>query len=92
MAKPKPITVEDRNGVDITVSLVEGNTPGLAVFIPGDFSKPDALDESAGGRVKMLVSTENWLSFKGILKGWDLIGGIHFGYSKPRKSRKPQSS
>ena len=84
----KDVTAEDRNGVNITVSLVEGKTPGLAVFIPGDFSKPDTLEESASGRVKMLVSTENWLNFKGITKGWDLVGGIHFGYSKPRPKRK----
>ena len=80
-AKPKPVTSEDRNGVDITVSLVEGKTPGLAVFIPGDFTKPDKLEASAKGRIKMVVSTENWLNFKGILKGWDLVGGVHFGFS-----------
>ena len=76
-AKPKPVTSEDRNGIDITVSLVEGKTPGLAVFIPGDFSKPADLDDM--GRVKRVVSTENWMTFKGFMRGWDLVGGIHFG-------------
>ena len=86
-AKPKPVTSEDRNGVDITVSLVQCKTPGLAVFIPGDFSKPADLDDM--GKVKRVVSTENWMTFKGFMKDWDLVGGVHFGLAKPRK---PKSS
>ena len=82
MAK-KPVISEDRNGVDIAVSLVEGKTPGLAVFIPGDFSKPADLEDM--GKVKRVVSTENWMTFKGFMKDWDLVGGLHFGYAKPRK-------
>jgi len=78
----KAVTTEDRNGVDITVSIVEGKTPGLAVFIPGDFSKPDSLDDM--GRVKKISSTENWMTFKSVLKGWDLVGGMHWGFAKPR--------
>ena len=87
MTKPKTVKAEARNGEEIAVTLATGDTPGLLVFIPGDFSKPDSLDESSNGRMKMVVSTENWLPFKGFMKDWDLVGGLHFGYSKPRKKK-----
>jgi len=86
-AKPKPVTAQARNGEQIVASLATGDKPGLVIFIPGEFSKPDSLDDSASGKMKMLVSTENWMSFKGILKDWDLVGGVHFGFSKPRKPK-----
>jgi hypothetical protein len=85
--KSKPVSAQARNGEEIVVDLVGGDAPGLLVFIPGDFSKPASLAESAGGKMKMLVSTENWLAFKGLHKEWDLVGGVHFGYSKPRKKK-----
>jgi len=80
-------TAEARNGEDITVALVSGDKPGLVIFVPGEFSKPDKLEDSSTGKMKMLVSTENWLPFKGFMKDWDLVGGLHFGYSKPRKAK-----
>jgi len=84
---PKPVSAEARDGEKIVVTLVTGDTPGLAVFIPGDFSKAGDLPKTSSGKMHMLVSTENWLAFKGFLKDWDLVGGIHFGYSKPRAKR-----
>lgn len=85
--KSKPVVAQARNGEQIVASLATGDKPGLVIFIPGEFTKPDSLEESSSGKMKMLVSTENWLSFKGILKDWDLVGGVHFGYSKPRKKK-----
>ena len=88
MAEPKTVKATDRNGVEITATVIDnGKQSGLAIFIPGDFTKPDKLEESESGRMRMIVSTENWLSFKGAVKNWDLVGGIHFGYGKPRKKR-----
>ena len=83
--KLKTVTIEDRNDQSITATLVEGKDKGLLLFIPGDFSKPDGLDDM--GRVKKIVSTENWMTFKGFMKGWDLVGGIHFGLAKPREKK-----
>ena len=84
---PKPVSAEDRDGIKITATLVTGDNPGLVVFIPGNFDKVDKLPKSSSGKMHMLVSTENWLPFKGFLKDWDLGGGLHFGYSKPRVPR-----
>ena len=82
----KTVTVEDRNDQAITATLVEkGADKGLLIFIPGDFSKPAGLDDM--GKVKKIVSTENWMTFKGFMKGWDLVGGIHFGLAKPREKK-----
>ena len=86
--KPKTVTAEARNGEELAVTLVTGETPGLLVFVPGDFSKPESLEETESSKMIMVVITENWLNFKGFLKDWDLVGGIHFGYSKPRKKRR----
>ena len=81
--KPKAVTVESRNGENITVTLVTGKDKGLMIFIPGDFSKPADLDDR--GKVKKVISTANWMTFAGVLKGWDLVGGMHYGFAKPRK-------
>ena len=55
----------------------------MMIFIPGDFSKPADLDDM--GKVKKVISTANWMTFAGVLKGWDLVGGMHYGFAKPRK-------
>ena len=81
--KPKAVTVESRGGEEITVSLVTGKDKGLMIFIPGDFSKPADLDDM--GKVKKVISTANWMTFKGVIKGWDLVGGMHYGFARPRK-------
>ena len=81
--KPKAVTVESRNGENITGTLVTGKDKGLMIFIPGDFSKPADLDDM--GKVKKVISTANWMTFAGVLKGWDLVGGMHYGFAKPRK-------
>ena len=81
--KPKAVTVESRNGENITVTLVTGKDKWLMIFIPGDFSKPADLDDM--GKVKKVISTANWMTFAGVLKGWDLVGGMHYGFAKPRK-------
>jgi len=86
-AKIKPVVAEARDGEQIVVTLVTGDNPGLAVFIPGKFDKPADLPKSTSGRMQMVVATENWLPFRSLLKGWDLVGGIHFGYSKPRAKK-----
>ena len=84
--KAKAVTVnekKDQTGVDITATLVSGKDKGILIFIPGDFTKPADLDDM--GKVKRVLRTESWLTFPSVVKGWDLVGGMHWGFAKPRK-------